>query len=140
MTFDWKEYLEFAKEQIFPTSGELLNPAEEVILRIAISRAYYAAFCLSRNYLRDDLMDNVVIDAYNGDIKHLKMMKLSIHQYVINQLSADPDTRKISVKLGRLKERRVKADYRDNFDNIQLEYQTSISYANDIITKIDSLI
>lgn len=140
MTFEWTKYLEFAEEQVYPNDGKLLNPAEEVILRISISRTYYAAFCLSRNYLRDILNDQVVINAYNGNTNDLQIRKLSIHKYVINELSADPTTRKISIKLERLKFKRVKADYHDNFEgNIQTEYNQSINYAKDIISEINSL-
>jgi hypothetical protein len=44
MPFDWKEYLSLAKE--------LAKCNDEAALRFAISPAYYAAFCIVRNHLR----------------------------------------------------------------------------------------
>jgi len=50
MTFDWSEYLKLAQE----LAGQTVSPAnEEAKLRSSVSRAYYAAFCKARNYLRD---------------------------------------------------------------------------------------
>ncbi|MCC3444670.1 MAG: hypothetical protein JGK01_23865 [Microcoleus sp. PH2017_03_ELD_O_A] len=50
MSFDWLQYLNLAKE----LAGQATIPAEqEARLRDAISRSYYAAFILARNYLRD---------------------------------------------------------------------------------------
>jgi uncharacterized protein (UPF0332 family) len=50
MTFDWSEYLKLAQE----LAGQAVSPAnKEAKLRSSVSRAYYAAFCKARNYLRD---------------------------------------------------------------------------------------
>ena len=47
MSFDWSQYLNLAKE----LAGQATIPAEqEARLRDAISRSYYAAFILARNY------------------------------------------------------------------------------------------
>lgn len=51
MGFDWKEYLILA--QFLQGNG---NPySEEAASRAAVSRAYYAAFCLARNYANVNL-------------------------------------------------------------------------------------
>jgi hypothetical protein len=52
MPFDWKEYLLLA-QKIYRGREELGH--EEAIHRCAVSRAYYSAFCGSRNFARDHL-------------------------------------------------------------------------------------
>jgi hypothetical protein len=49
MAFDWAQYLELAKWLL----DHRAEPHVEASPRTAVSRAYYAAFCLSRNYARD---------------------------------------------------------------------------------------
>lgn len=50
MTFDWREYLTLA-ENLCTNSHTF--PNQEACFRVAISRAYYAAFCTARNYAKD---------------------------------------------------------------------------------------
>jgi|AFSR01.1.fsa_nt_gi uncharacterized protein (UPF0332 family) len=53
MTFHWLDYLALAKSLI---NAQLILPtSDEARQRAAISRAYYAAFCTTRNYLRQQL-------------------------------------------------------------------------------------
>ena len=53
MTFHWLDYLALAKSLI---NAQLILPtSDEARQRAAISRAYYAAFCTIRNYLRQQL-------------------------------------------------------------------------------------
>ncbi|KAF5436823.1 hypothetical protein C5S35_07295 [Candidatus Methanophagaceae archaeon] len=51
MMFNWSGYLDLAKELAGQTAGQA---TEEAKLRSSASRAYYAAFCRARNYLRDE--------------------------------------------------------------------------------------
>ncbi len=51
MSFDWSEYLKLAQELAGPST---LHATPEARQRAAIRRAYYAAFCKCRNYLRDE--------------------------------------------------------------------------------------
>jgi uncharacterized protein (UPF0332 family) len=53
MTFHWPDYLELAKSLI--NTQLILPTSNEARQRAAISRAYYAAFCTTRNYLRQQL-------------------------------------------------------------------------------------
>ncbi len=47
MSFDWREYLELAKDLAGePSSGY----SKEASQRSAVSRAYYASFCWARDY------------------------------------------------------------------------------------------
>jgi uncharacterized protein (UPF0332 family) len=49
MMFDWSDYLDLANE----LAGDIASQTtEEAKLRSSVSRAYYAAFCKARNYLR----------------------------------------------------------------------------------------
>jgi len=50
LAFDWKEYL--VQAHFLAGSRDYLF-SEEAALRSAVSRAYYAVFCYSRNYARD---------------------------------------------------------------------------------------
>jgi hypothetical protein len=50
MPFDWKEYLDLA---VFLQKQAGGAASAEALLRSAISRAYYGAFCHCRNYARD---------------------------------------------------------------------------------------
>jgi uncharacterized protein (UPF0332 family) len=49
MSFDWREYLHLARFLATVGSGF----SQEAVLRSAVSRAYYAAFCHARNFARD---------------------------------------------------------------------------------------
>ena len=113
MSYNWNSFLELAKE--------LKNGAEDAEikdarLRTAISRAYYCAFHLARNFLRDVEADQgLTNDGYD-------------HIYVKEKFKDDDnqERRKIGTSLERLKSNRTKADYRDNTIN-GLERTTSYS-------------
>lgn len=47
MSFDWREYLALAMRL---ASGGGVTDCKEAADRSAVSRAYYAAFCVARNY------------------------------------------------------------------------------------------
>ncbi|RMH32666.1 MAG: hypothetical protein D6687_09470 [Acidobacteria bacterium] len=52
MPFDWREYLELAKS----LGGQAgVSYSSEAAERSAVSRAYYSAFCLVRNYAQANL-------------------------------------------------------------------------------------
>jgi len=50
MSFDWSEYLNLANKLV---QAKSTPSADEACQRTAISRAYYAAYCLVRNLARD---------------------------------------------------------------------------------------
>lgn len=50
MSFDWSQYRDLAQELVGQTKSASSGEAKQ---RAAISRAYYAAFCKARNFLRD---------------------------------------------------------------------------------------
>ena len=72
--FNWVDYFELSlnlagisaiSECSSISKGD--NPRSEACLRASISRAYYAAFCIARNYLRDDL-DDPRLKKQNNDV------------------------------------------------------------------------
>ena len=110
--FQWSLYLTLASklsslaltEQTLNTS-ELMsnNSIKEAYYRAAISRAYYAAFCSARNYLRDTL--------------NLRIPLENTHNFVINEFKERWDiknSRTISNTLYTLRKDRNNADYDDN--------------------------
>src|ERR1044071_8652957 len=60
MPFDWKELITVAE---FLQNQSNSNCPQEAVLRSAISRAYYAAFCHARNYAlnRPNMNDRLII-------------------------------------------------------------------------------
>jgi hypothetical protein len=126
MSFDWSHYLELAKELNTGSSG---SPIEEAKLRSAISRAYYAAFCVARNYLR--LHRPAVYIPPGGEA----------HRIVKETFERDPDLvwRSIGIKLGRLRINRGTADYEDTVPGLSALAQLSLIVADEAITKIKAL-
>jgi hypothetical protein len=74
MNFDWSQYLTLAQE----LAGYSVTAHTEAKLRSSVSRAYYAAFCKARDYVRNELgypipitgkAHNVVIDTLKTSIE-----------------------------------------------------------------------
>ena len=76
--------------------------------RSAISRAYYAAFCSARNYLRDKEHDQDI--RAGGDV----------HGYVRKQFKTSEDevAREVGEDLARLVAKRNLVDYDDNIASL----------------------
>ncbi|MBI4556899.1 MAG: HEPN domain-containing protein [Candidatus Hydrogenedentes bacterium] len=118
MKFDWSNYLVLARALV----GQESKPAErEAQFRAAVSRAYYAAFCSARNYLRD--RDPDVPDSGEA------------HIYVQNAFEQDDaeNRRRIGNVLRRLRISRRKADYDDQFPGVEHECTVSIRRADQIL-------
>lgn len=125
MTFDWTEYFRLARE----LAGQATIPAnQEAKLRSSVSRAYYAAFCKARNYLRDVDKISVPTDG-------------TVHQYVQEkfEISSDPIRKQLGEDLKRLRRRRNKADYQDSVSNPANETTMSLTWSDQILTAISSL-
>jgi hypothetical protein len=119
MAFDWKEYLALAQHlQGQSTSGF----SQEAVLRCAVSRAYYAAFCHARNYARD----------YHG-------FKLghgpNDHPHVREHFQRLGNV-KIAGDLEVLRRWRNQCDYDDDISNIRLMYLGAITAAQNIIESL----
>ena len=127
MKFDWSEYFYLAKE--------LAETSKEAELRSAVSRAYYSAFCLARNYLRD-------IQQY-PQLWLKKTYELDAHQYVAEKFIYNQSKSQIMIEIGkdlnRLRKMRNKADYEDTIFNLQREARTALMLAQNIISALSKL-
>jgi uncharacterized protein (UPF0332 family) len=127
MKFDWSEYFNLAKE--------LAETSKEAELRSAVSRAYYSAFCLARNYLRD-------IQQY-PKLWRQKTDDINAHQYVAEKFIYNQSKSQIMIEIGkdltRLRIMRSKADYEDTIFNLQKEARTALMLAKNIISALSKL-
>jgi uncharacterized protein (UPF0332 family) len=127
MKFDWEEYFNLAKE--------LAGTTEEAKLRSAVSRAYYSAFCLARNYLRDIEQDPT--------LSRNKTYDINVHKYVadefIHHKSKSKTMREIGNDLNRLRPRRNNADYEDTMFNLPTQATTALKLADNIIALLSKL-
>lgn len=126
MSFNWTEYYNYA-DQIL--NGTAATVSREAIERCAISRAYYAAFCIARNYVCDK----------KKELPNKKSK--TIHQDVINRFKIDPvptggdvtRRRSIGKNLRILRTYRNKADYDNTVSGLAGIATTSILTADSII-------
>jgi uncharacterized protein (UPF0332 family) len=120
MTFKWLYFLVVA-EALYQNASDA--PSNEAIYRIVISRAYYAAFCTVRNYLRD-----------KGEL--IPSDKADVHSEIVAWLrdSSDVERQRIGNSLKRLRDDRNSADYDDELNGIpQYVAAQSIKSAKNII-------
>lgn len=122
MKFDWSEYLKLAEELV---EGDT-NEAKQ---RSAISRAYYAAFCYARNYLKDYLD----FEPRRDDNEH-KTVAEEFKDY------ENQNMREIGNDLTRLRSDRNNADYDDTVMNLRSKANFALRLAKNIIDKINQLI
>jgi uncharacterized protein (UPF0332 family) len=127
MKFDWSEYFNLAKE--------LAETSKEAELRSAVSRAYYSAFCLARNYLRD-------IQQYPR-LWRKKTYDINAHQYVAEKFIYNQSKSQIMIEIGkdlsRLRKMRNKADYEDTMFNLKREARTALMLAQNILLALSKL-
>jgi len=127
MKFDWSEYFNLAKE--------LAETSEEAELRSAVSRAYYSAFCLARNYLRDIQQD--------PKLWRQKTYDINAHQYVAEKFIYNQSKSHTMIEIGkdlsRLRKMRDKAEYDDTMFNLKREARTAFMLAQNIISALSNL-
>ena len=127
MTFDWSEYFYLAKE--------LAETSEEAELRSAVSRSYYSAFCLARNYLRDIEQD--------PRLSRNKTYDFNVHEYVAKAFIHHQPKSQTRIEIGndlnRLRNMRNKADYEDTMFNLKREARTALMLAQNIILALSNL-
>jgi hypothetical protein len=127
MSFDWSEYLSLAEQLCaVPVSGPPVGI--EAQQRAAISRAYYAAFILARNRLRD--VDLIGVPLHTN-----------AHQFVANQYEYDPDAVRnaIGYALRRLRRVRNRCDYDDVVPNLRSLVPMSLAWSAQIISDLTRL-
>ena len=96
MSFDWSEFLRLSESLVGATGRA---PIEQSKLRTAISRAYYSAFCATRDHLADQ---GEIAPTGSPDDHKLVQAHLE---------GGDKNRRRIRGKLGPLRVRRNSADY-----------------------------
>jgi uncharacterized protein (UPF0332 family) len=124
MIFDWSQFITLAKE-LFQCATDSTQEPE---LRSAVSRAYFGAFCLTRNFLRDKEGDR-----FSG--------KAEDHQKVYNILVSSNDSRRrqIAENLHRLRIDRNKADYDDSIPGLYQKASTALTWANRVILNLGKI-
>jgi uncharacterized protein (UPF0332 family) len=123
MSFDWAEYLALAKELI---ENPTIYP--EARQRSAVSRAYYAAFNLAKNYLEQAEEQSLPKTA-------------DAHRYVAEyfRLSDDPDQREIGNNLARLRLFRNQADYTSSFPGLSAVAKRTVKIAAGVAANLKAL-
>ncbi|HEY3115816.1 MAG TPA: hypothetical protein VGK54_03665 [Chloroflexota bacterium] len=106
MTFDWVEFLRVA-EDLYGAAATEASARREALLRIAVSRAYYAAFSLARNRLRD--IDGVKVPLRGN--AHLVVA----HRF---EEGVGIERQDIGARLQRLRVDRNRCDYDDEVDDL----------------------
>jgi uncharacterized protein (UPF0332 family) len=118
--FDWQDFLRVAED--------LAARGDEAALRSAISRAYYAAFCSARNYLRD--------------VQGRTIPKTgAAHRIVWDEFEAGSDnSRRQVATLGvRLRRSRNRADYDDELARVADIANDAIHNANNVLDLLQDL-
>ena len=119
--FDWNKYLLLA--------DELSKRTEEESQRSAISRAYYAVYCIARNWVKDN---GSTLPSTTESNSHKKLWSFFKER-------DEPEAKKIGLTGDRLRRKRNDADYQDAIPNIKNKAITSIIEAKEIKEKLASL-
>lgn len=130
VNFSWPEYLNVAKH----LSGKSCVTITEARLRSSIGRAYYAAFCEARNYLRD-------VD-HDPNLSTSNPQRNKTHWYVIRSFrnSTDPQRRQVAKLLSLLRDRRNEADYQDIFHgNLPKDVALALQRSQQIISMLSNI-
>lgn len=112
MPFEWQDYLSLAQELSQRQSDD---PLYEAALRSAISRAYYAAFCSARDFLRNTDTTIPLTDESHKDVWETYRQK-------------GKNFNAIFVNGSRLKNRRRAADY--DYKLRDLEKEIALAFAD----------
>ncbi len=102
MSFNWSEYLTLAQE----LAGRVAGSSQEARFRSAISRAYYGAFCSTKNYLKNHDYD---IPKSGEAHKVVRDILANMKGQIFKQIESN---------LARLWKDRKNADYEDQFPGV----------------------
>ena len=121
MAFDWSQYLVLAE-------ALAEQPGNEAALRSAVSRAYYAAFCLARAHL---------LNTHESFGSRPRRPRLS-HRTVWLTYQRDVD-RRIGQDGNRLRELRNLVDYEDVVSDLDDAVRSALSTSRRILASLDEL-
>jgi hypothetical protein len=132
MSFNWENYLSLARILHNRCVCDHGTPDEEACFRAAISRSYYSAFCVARNFARD--RDGVILN--NSASDHW----LIINHYKEFRGSNRRKKNKIALILQRLRRSRGLADYEDRTPS-KLEETTkeALKSEEEVISLLNSM-
>lgn len=119
MAFDWKEYFNLA----LSLQGKTKKYTQQASFRSAVSRAYYAAFCYSRNYARDE---HGFEPAYTSD-----------DHYSVREHFQDWQMVNITNSLLQLRQWRNDCDYEDTISNVSRLCTDAIKQAQKIFDALE---
>ena len=139
-TFNWQEYYNLACEL-----AKSNNPAKK---RSSISRAYYGSFISCRNFLLENNLflgrkSKRVMESESPEI-HKEVYKIfREYHYKFNRKDNDFYQKnlvgkKISSRLSDLRKSRNKADYNNEFKNLDADTQYSIIRSREILNILNS--
>lgn len=126
MTFDWTDYLNLAKT--LETDAKNHNPLGEAQMRSAISRAYYSAFNIAKDYLIS------IGKRFNGGAEVHRDIQIIFED--LSQQESDKNKKRnlaeISNELGILRSSRNKADYDKNVSGIDKKGEAAVIRAEKV--------
>ena len=122
MNFDWSHYLDIAIE-LYEQAGS--SKRSDAYLRSSISRAYYATYHKSRQYLKDKW--GIAVSRDTGTHGQVRFEFLKKRQY------------SIAKKLERMRFDRNKADYNDKFVNLEERVQINIERAKQVFSVLSRI-
>ena len=123
-SFDWDEYQQLAR--VLADPGVILRASDTARQRAAVSRSYYAAFCLARSYLRTRNGQS-----YSGP---------DAHQQVRTDFNRRPEraAQDIARMLRTVQVERNHADYDDDY-NVSANLVTVFNRVEQILTLLKTL-
>jgi len=125
MKFNWAEYYTVAEQSYVFACKDPSCTIKEAHYRNSISRAYYAAFCEVRNYLKD---------------KHNVKFHSDEHKKLQDHLSQqDRNKQKIGNQLKQLHQDRKRADYYDELKAPNKTAGKALSQAGRILANLKTL-
>jgi uncharacterized protein (UPF0332 family) len=130
MVFDWLNYYDLAQElqDGLPTEPAQFNDVDHATVRCIISRAYYAAYWYARRYLETTYRDFSV----GTQDAHLRVLNKM-------QESSNPEVVSIADQLDRLRQRRIKADYKIKQVFSFRDSESTLLTAREIMNRISNL-
>ncbi len=130
MTFEWSEFMKVATilaRGAAATIGE--EPTDEACQRTSVSRAYYAAFHESWEFLKAKGKESEISTGPGAHTAVPRVLKES----------GEREWKKIGNKLDNLKSDRHKADYEAHIENVKSLCAKSITNAKELLQLLESL-
>jgi uncharacterized protein (UPF0332 family) len=120
MTFIWNDYIDLAEK--------LLGETDDASKRSAISRAYYGAYHISRQYLKDK----------KGNIPDSTYHKATWEMF--DGPGAPREERAISINGDRIRLARGRADYENVVSGLKDQADDAVRRAKSIVKKIEAIV